>query len=79
MTDFYFADVDAPDTEHGYVGSIFAATETTMSVVPVSVDELPPSTGAGPGPSFTSPTAPTPASRCTTWMAGSSGHLAPVT
>ncbi|MCH7592046.1 MAG: hypothetical protein IH989_04600, partial [Planctomycetes bacterium] len=48
LTDFYFADVDAPETEHGYVGSVFAATDTVITVVPVSVGAP---AGVGPLPS----------------------------
>ncbi len=49
-TDLFFADVDLPDTESGYVGSIFAATDTTMTVVPVSVDAIPDNYDPGSAP-----------------------------
>ena len=38
LTDYEVADIDIPGVEEGYVASLFAATETTMSIVPISVD-----------------------------------------
>ncbi len=46
---YYLAYMDIEDAYHGYVGSIFAATDVTMSVVPVSVDAIPASGGSGAG------------------------------
>ena len=45
----FIANIDVDDSEFGYVGSIFSATETTLSVVPVSVDAGPSASGSGAG------------------------------
>ena len=38
VVDYFIADYQLPNAEEGYVGSLFAPTDTVLSIVPVSVD-----------------------------------------